>query len=80
MKSVRSRVATVWCKLMHPAPMWPVNGHYQCPACLRSYPVPWEHVRSNHNPDPAPVKRQAVSSKTEQVRAEAAAMVAAASR
>jgi len=27
---------------MHPAPMWPVNGHYQCPVCLRSYPVPWE--------------------------------------
>ena len=27
---------------MHPAPMWPVKGHYHCPVCLRSYPVPWE--------------------------------------
>lgn len=27
---------------MHPAPMWPVKGYYQCPACLRSYPVLWE--------------------------------------
>lgn len=22
--------------------MWPVHGYYQCPACLRSYRVPWE--------------------------------------
>lgn len=52
MKSIRSRVATVWCQVMHPAPMWPVNGYYQCPACLRAYPVPWEQGgRSRHAAD-----------------------------
>lgn len=51
MKRIRSRVATLWCQVMHPAPMWPVKGYYQCPACLRAYPVPWEHVAcSTHKP------------------------------
>lgn len=36
------KVAESWCRVMHPAPMWPVNGHYRCPTCLRIYPVPWE--------------------------------------
>jgi hypothetical protein len=40
-----SRLATEWCQLTHPAPMWPVNGHYQCPTCLRTYRVPWEEGR-----------------------------------
>ncbi|MCX6623603.1 MAG: hypothetical protein NTY38_21565 [Acidobacteria bacterium] len=31
-----------WCYLMHPDPMWPVNGQYRCPACQHLYPVPWE--------------------------------------
>ena len=31
---------------MHPAPMWPVKGHYTCPKCLRSYRVPWEQEYS----------------------------------
>ena len=35
-------VADFWCRLMHPAPMWPVHGHYRCPACWRDYAVPWE--------------------------------------
>lgn len=43
MKALGSRVAKVWCQFAHPAPMWPVKGYYQCPVCLRSYPVPWEH-------------------------------------
>lgn len=47
MKSLRLRLGTLWCKSMHPAPMWPMNGHYQCPTCLRSYPVPWEHPRES---------------------------------
>jgi hypothetical protein len=34
--------ARAWCKLMHPDPMWPVNGFYRCPSCLRQYPVQWE--------------------------------------
>jgi hypothetical protein len=43
MKSLRFELGTLWCKSMHPAPMWPAHGHYRCPTCLRSYPVPWEH-------------------------------------
>jgi hypothetical protein len=41
-KSLGSRLQTLWCKSVHPAPMWPVKGYYQCPVCLRSYAVPWE--------------------------------------
>ena len=26
---------------MHPEPMWPINGKYRCPKCLRLYPVRW---------------------------------------
>ena len=35
-------VADLWCRLMHPAPMWPAHGHYRCAACWREYAVPWE--------------------------------------
>jgi hypothetical protein len=35
-------MAAKWCRVMHPDPMWPVSGMYQCPRCLRKYPVPWE--------------------------------------
>ena len=34
--------ARLWCRLMHPDPMWPVSGYYRCPECLRQYPVQWE--------------------------------------
>ena len=37
-----SEAGKVWCKMMHPDPMWPVKGKYICPACQRAYPVPWE--------------------------------------
>ncbi len=50
MKNVVSRVGGAWCRLTHPTPMWPVQGYYRCPKCLRSFPVPWER--------PLPVKRQ----------------------
>ena len=42
MKTFWSYVAEFWCKLMHPAPMWPVHGFYRCPDCWREYPVGWE--------------------------------------
>ena len=42
MKAQWSRLARFWCHFMHPAPMWPMKGRYQCPTCLRTYPVPWE--------------------------------------
>jgi hypothetical protein len=35
-------MAAKWCRVMHPDPMWPVRGMYQCPRCLRKFPVPWE--------------------------------------
>ena len=44
MKIVRrrwSRLTNLWCSLMHPDPMWPINGHYRCPKCKRLYLVPW---------------------------------------
>jgi hypothetical protein len=34
--------ARLWCRAMHPDPMWPIHGCYRCPSCLRTYPVPWE--------------------------------------
>ncbi len=42
MNTLWPKLTNLWCKAMHPAPMWPINGHYVCPRCLRSYPVPWE--------------------------------------
>lgn len=42
MKSVFSSLSRFWCQAMHPSPMWPVNGQYRCPACMRTYRVPWE--------------------------------------
>jgi hypothetical protein len=36
-----SRLQTLWCRLMHPAAMWPSGGYYRCSTCLRTYPVPW---------------------------------------
>jgi streptomycin 6-kinase len=31
----------LWCRAIHPDPMWPIHGHYGCPRCGRVYPVPW---------------------------------------
>ena len=42
MSSFSSWIADLWCRLTHPAPMWPVNGHYRCRTCRRQYQVPWE--------------------------------------
>jgi hypothetical protein len=41
MKLIAS-LSQFWCQAMHPSPMWPVNGQYRCPSCLRVYPVAWE--------------------------------------
>jgi hypothetical protein len=35
-------MATTWCRLIHPIPMWPIHGRYLCPSCLREYTVYWE--------------------------------------
>jgi hypothetical protein len=42
MNRIWSLLKDRWCYIMHPAPMWPVNGFYRCPSCQREYPVPWE--------------------------------------
>ena len=42
MRDLWSRVSIGWCQTFHPKPFWPTHGHYDCPACLRSYPVPWQ--------------------------------------
>lgn len=39
---VVSSLSRMWCQAMHPSPMWPVNGQYRCPECMRVYPVAWE--------------------------------------
>lgn len=54
MKRAWSQLGEFWCRHMHPAPMWPVKGRYQCPACLRAYPVAWEQ-KSGHTPAPVRV-------------------------
>lgn len=36
-----SYLGTLWCRVLHPLPMWPICGHYICPRCLRRYSVNW---------------------------------------
>lgn len=45
-----SSLSRSWCQAMHPSPMWPVNGQYRCPTCMRVYPVAWEVTP--HPPEP----------------------------
>ena len=42
LNTIWATIAELWCKLMHPAPMWPVHGHYRCRSCWREYLVCWE--------------------------------------
>lgn len=42
MRALWNRASIGWCRMFHPEPYWPAHGHYHCPACLRSYPVPWQ--------------------------------------
>jgi hypothetical protein len=48
------RLSYWWCRYMHTAVMWPMNGYYHCRVCHRRYPVPWEHgskLQSQVQPD-----------------------------
>lgn len=47
------RAGRLWCRAFHKAPMWPVNGYYRCPDCLRTFPVAWAN-------QPAPTRQVAV--------------------
>ncbi len=50
MKNAWSRLSGRWCRLTHPTPMWPVQGHYRCPKCLRTHAVPWERPAASARP------------------------------
>jgi len=34
-------IGTLWCRLIHDSPTWPIHGHYHCRTCRRTYTVPW---------------------------------------
>ncbi|MGE5571287.1 MAG: acetone carboxylase subunit gamma [Rhodospirillales bacterium] len=42
MRDAWFRLRQVWCRLMHPAPMWPIRGFYYCPRCGLAHEVRWE--------------------------------------
>jgi len=42
MKTTQTRLADLWCRLMHTEPMWPAHGTYECRTCGRRYRVCWE--------------------------------------
>jgi hypothetical protein len=49
------KLGVLWCTFMHDSPMWPIHGEYQCRACGRHYPVPWDgdkllRIRQAHVP------------------------------
>jgi len=57
MKPTQARLADLWCKLLHRAPMWPSHGWYECRTCWRRYPVCWEEPfreRVGELPDETP--------------------------
>jgi hypothetical protein len=55
------RILAAWCRNMHGAPMWPVNGKYICRKCLRSHTVEWGGKRPAE-PLPAGAVRTAPAS------------------
>jgi len=59
-----SSVGSSWCQLMHPDPMWPVNGEYQCRVCLRKYPVAWEQPESVVTGQRLPAHPETISAAT----------------
>jgi hypothetical protein len=34
-------LGSLWCSLVHEAPMWPIHGQYGCRTCGRLHRVPW---------------------------------------
>ena len=58
MESFYREAAEHWCHFAHSEPMWPVNGKYRCPTCLRTYEVPWANTSATVTPPyHAPVNR-----------------------
>ena len=50
LQRVSSGAGRLWCRSMHPAPMWPIHNHYICPRCQRQWPVPWMDNTQERNP------------------------------
>jgi hypothetical protein len=48
MSKLVDRLSQMWCESMHPTPMWPIHGRYQCPQCLRTYDVGWANEPRVH--------------------------------
>jgi len=46
MKLAQAKIADLWCRLMHAAPMWPAHGQYECRTCGRRHRVCWEAARA----------------------------------
>ncbi len=66
MSRLLNKIGETWCRVMHPDPMWPVNGKYRCRKCLREFPVAWEQdlrlprpvvIAAQPVPAPVPVLR-----------------------
>lgn len=55
--SIFERLLVLWCRLMHHATMWPINGRYECRICGRTYAVPWESERLVRPLNVAPEER-----------------------
>lgn len=36
-----TKLAGLWCNLMHNEVSWPIHGHYHCRTCHRTYSAPW---------------------------------------
>jgi hypothetical protein len=41
MRPAGTRIADLWCRLMHDEAMWPTHGQYECRTCGRRYRVCW---------------------------------------
>ena len=61
LNSLSSAAGAAWCKAIHPDPMWPVNGEYQCRVCHRKFRVAWEQRSAA---EPAPVRAAAPGAKS----------------
>ena len=54
MKPTQARIANLWRRLMHTAPMWPSHGRYECRRCGQRHRVCWEQ------PQPADLREMAM--------------------
>jgi hypothetical protein len=49
MKPTQARIADLWCRLMHTAPMWPLHGQYECRTCGLRHRVCWEQPQPSES-------------------------------